>query len=151
MRVRPYEEGDRPAVLALTPRLTEGVAPWRAPDAVLAAVAGWVLEALERSAEPGRFTFVADVNSEVIGFVSGEERTHWSGQRELYVGELAVSPRYEGRGVGRALVDAVIDHAKRSGLTTITLDTGAANAPARAFYRRLGFQEEDVKLTKTRS
>ena len=50
--------------------------------------------------------------------------------------------------IGRALIDAVSERAKLLGLATISLDTGAANAPARAFYRRLGFEEEDVKLTK---
>ena len=35
------------------------------------------------------------------------------------------------------------------GLARISLDTGAANAPARAFYAGLGYEEEDVKLTKS--
>lgn len=148
MRVRRYEEADRPALLALAPRLAEGEAPWRAVDSVLSAVTGWVVEALDRSAEPGRLVLVAELDGMVAGFASGEERTHWSGDPELYVGELAVAPHYEGRGVGRALIDAVTDHAKQLGLTTITLDTGAANTSARAFYKRLGFEEEDVKLTK---
>jgi len=146
--VRRYEASDRQAVLDLAPRLTEGVARWRPPAGVLAAVTGWVVEALERSAESGRFVYVAEVDGAIAGFVSGEERTHWSGEHELYVGELAVSTQYEGHGVGRALIDTVTDHARRLGLTTLTLDTGAANAPARAFYNRLGFEEEDVKLTK---
>jgi GNAT superfamily N-acetyltransferase len=30
----------------------------------------------------------------------------------------------------------------------LTLDTGAANGRARAFYAGLGYVEEDVKLTK---
>jgi ribosomal protein S18 acetylase RimI-like enzyme len=115
---------------------------------VLSAVTDWVVEALERAAEPGRFVLVAEEDGTVAGFASGEERRHWSGEPELYVGELAVDPQYEGRGVGRALVDAVTEHAERLGLLTITLDTGAANANARAFYKRLGFEEEDVKLTK---
>jgi ribosomal protein S18 acetylase RimI-like enzyme len=115
---------------------------------VLSAVTGWVLEALERAAEPGRFVLVAEEDGTVAGFASGEERRHWSGEPELYVGELAVDPQYEGRGVGRALIDAVTEHAEQLGLVTITLDTGAANTNARAFYKRLGFEEEDVKLTK---
>ncbi|MEV4267171.1 GNAT family N-acetyltransferase [Kribbella sp. NPDC049584] len=147
MRVRRFEEADRSAVLALAPRLTEGVAPWRPAELVLSAVTGWVVEALARAAEPGRFVFVADEGDAVLGFVAGEERPHWSGVPELYVGELAVDPRHEGRGVGRALIDAVAAHANEVGVHSITLDTGAANSNARSFYRRLGFEEEDVKLT----
>jgi ribosomal protein S18 acetylase RimI-like enzyme len=152
MNVRRYEDADRSAVLALAPRLAEGVAPWRPADGVLAAATAWVAEALSRSAEPDRFVLVAEHPGEgIAGFVSGEHRTHWSGQRELYVGELVVAQLSERRGVGRALMDAVVGHAKEHGLATITLDTGAANANARAFYNRLGFAEEDVKLTKVLS
>jgi len=92
--------------------------------------------------------YVAEVDGVVAGFVSGEERTHWSGDQELYVGELVVSTDHEGQGVGRALIDTVTDLARQLGLTTITLDTGAANTSARGFYRALGFEEEDVKLTR---
>jgi ribosomal protein S18 acetylase RimI-like enzyme len=144
--IRGYEPSDRSAVMALAPRLTEGVAPWRSD--VLPAVTGWVADALERAGGPGRFVFVADLDGQVAGFVSGQEREHWSGEREVYVGELVVSAEYEGRGIGRALMARVVEHAAQLGLTTITLDTGAANAGARAFYRSLGFEEEDVKLTK---
>jgi ribosomal protein S18 acetylase RimI-like enzyme len=115
---------------------------------VLSAVTGWVLEALERAAEPGRFVLVAEEDGTVAGFASGEERRHWTGDPELYVGELAVDPQYEGRGVGRALIDAVTEHAEQLGVLTIILDTGAANTNARGFYKRLGFEVEDVKLTK---
>ncbi|WP_134124412.1 GNAT family N-acetyltransferase [Kribbella kalugense] len=148
MRVRRYEEADRLALLALAPRLTEGVAPRRAVDSVLSAVTGWVVEALDRSTEPGRLVLVAELDGVVAGFASGEERRHWSGDPELYVGELVVAKPFEGQGVGRALIDALTDHAKQRGLATVTLDTGAANTNARAFYGRLGFDEEDVKLTK---
>jgi len=34
------------------------------------------------------------------------------------------------------------------GLRHLTLETGAANQPARGFYRALGYLEEDVRLTK---
>jgi ribosomal protein S18 acetylase RimI-like enzyme len=147
-QVRDYLPSDRQAVLALAPRLAEGVAPWRNTAQVLAAVTDWVREALERADEPDRFVYVADAVGVVAGFVSGQLRTHWSGAAELYIGELVVSPQYEGQGIGRALVEAVEAEAMRRGLATLALDTGAANAQARAFYRALGYVEEDVKLTK---
>ncbi|WP_427891292.1 N-acetyltransferase family protein [Kribbella sp. GL6] len=150
MQVRRYTEADRQAVLALAPRLAEGVAPWRSSEGVLAAVTGWVVEALARSTEPGRIVLVAEDDG-IVGFVSGEQRTHWAGDRELYVGELVVAPGHEGQGVGRALMESAAEYAKLQGLKAVTLDTGAANSNARAFYGRLGFAEEDVKLTKTLS
>jgi len=42
--VRRYVETDREAVLALAPRLAEGVAHWRSAERVRRAVTGWVDE-----------------------------------------------------------------------------------------------------------
>jgi ribosomal protein S18 acetylase RimI-like enzyme len=143
MLIREFRPSDRDAVLALAPRLTEGVAPWRDPDAVGRAVRQWV----EGSIRSGT-VFVADDDGRVAGFVSASTREHWSGAVDAYIGELVVDPAAEGRGVGRALVAAVEAWAVESGLRLLTLETGAANASARAFYRRLGFAEEDVRLTR---
>ncbi|TWD72494.1 ribosomal protein S18 acetylase RimI-like enzyme [Kribbella amoyensis] len=149
IEVRRFEQRDREAVLALAPRLAEGVAAWRRPAAVRAAVLGWVTDALTRAHDPGRFVFVAEVRGEVAGFVAGEERDHWSGDIDLYVGELAVAARREGKGVGKALMKAVTQHARQIGVANVTLETGAANRGARKFYKALGFEPEDVRLTKT--
>jgi GNAT superfamily N-acetyltransferase len=43
---------------------------------------------------------------------------------------------------------AVEDWARRHGFPRVSLDTGAANARARAFYAALDYEEEDVRLTK---
>jgi GNAT superfamily N-acetyltransferase len=51
--------------------------------------------------------------------------------------------------VGRSLVAAAEAWARERGLSRITLETGAANSAARAFYAALGFAEEDVRLTRT--
>ena len=146
--IRAYCEADRAAVLALAPRLTEGVAPWRRPDAVAAAVVGWVEHDLVDAAEPGRVVLVADVDGAVAGFAAGEERSHWSGDLDLYVGELVVSADKAGSGVGRALVEAMTAWASERGIGRLTLETGAANRAALAFYERLGFEPEDVRLTR---
>lgn len=42
---------------------------------------------------------------------------------------------------------AAEDWVRCRGHARLTLDTGAANSGARAFYARLGYREEDVKLT----
>jgi ribosomal protein S18 acetylase RimI-like enzyme len=43
---------------------------------------------------------------------------------------------------------AAEEWARRQRLTCVTLHTGAANTRARAFYAALGYEEEDVRLTK---
>jgi ribosomal protein S18 acetylase RimI-like enzyme len=58
----------------------------------------------------------------------------------LHLWELAVRREAQGRGVGRALIDAAIAEARRRGLPAVTLSTFREipwNAP---FYARLGFE-----------
>jgi len=142
--VRRYRPSDRGAALALAPRLTEGVAVWRDRARVKAAVERWVVDAID---EADADLLVADHSGVVVGFVSLREREHWSGGRDAYVGALAVARDVEGHGVGRALVDAASAWADERDLSSLTLETGAANERARGFYARLGFRDEDVRLT----
>lgn len=148
MLVRPFRPEDRDAVLTLADRLTIGVAPWRGGEAVLAAVRGWVAGSLAASGDE-RAVFVAeDRPGEIAGFVSVERSTHWSGEVQAHVGELVVAEAHEGRGVGRALMAAAEGWARERGHRILVLETGAANAGARAFYARLGYAEEDIRLAK---
>jgi ribosomal protein S18 acetylase RimI-like enzyme len=148
MNVRAFQAGDRQAVLRIAERLREDVAPWRDPTAVRTAINGWVLGALDPNRNESRAIFVAEQNDEVVGFVTTATRRHWAGDLDGYIGELVVDQRVEGRGVGRTLVMAAEEWARRQQVDRISLQTGAANARARAFYRSLGYEEEDVTLTK---
>jgi GNAT superfamily N-acetyltransferase len=141
--VRRYRDGDAAAVLALADRLTIGVAPWRDPGAVRDAVRSWVRDAVGGT-DP---VWVAEAGGAVVGFVHAGERAHFSGERDGYVGELVVAEDVARQGIGRALLAAAERWAAGRGLRRLTLETGAANATARAFYAALGYQEEDVRLT----
>lgn len=146
--IRSYRDGDRDAVLALAPRLAQGVAAWRHPDAVLVAVRGWVSAALGRAADSGQAVFIAEVDGQVVGFVSVAERTHFTGVTDGYVGELVTAAQWGRRGVGRLLMARAEEWARARGLAHLTLETGAANYAAQAFYTALGYVTEDVRLTK---
>jgi GNAT superfamily N-acetyltransferase len=148
VQVRPYQPTDRDAVQALAPRLTEGVAAWRDPERVRAAVAGWVSDAIEQPDSDTSMVLVASDGDEVVGFVSVTEQRHWSGETDAYIGELVVATHAEGHGVGRQLVHAAERWAVARGHRRITLETGAANDAARSFYASLGYADEQVQLTR---
>lgn len=148
MLVRAFRAADLDACTALAGRLTEGVAPWRDPVAVLAAVRAWVAASVEAAGTPGHAMFVAELDGRTVGLVAVGERAHFTGEIDAYVGELIVAAEAEGRGVGRALLAAAEDWAVRRGRTHLTLETGAANVRARQFYRDRGYLEEDVRLTR---
>jgi GNAT superfamily N-acetyltransferase len=147
--IRPYAAPDHAALMALAPRLMEGVASWRGPEAVLNAVTGWVAGYADVDGRDKSAVFVAEESGRVVGFVGVSERTHFAGDVDGYVGELVVASDAERRGTGRALVAAAEDWTRRRGLRRVTIDTGAANKAARAFYGALGYAEEDVRLSKS--
>jgi ribosomal protein S18 acetylase RimI-like enzyme len=60
-----------------------------------------------------------------------------SGTARLY--SLAVADTWRGRGVGRALIGAAIEVARRRGCLRLDLEVRADNAAAENLYRGLGF------------
>ena len=57
----------------------------------------------------------------------------------LWIENIAVQPVLQGRGVGRLLLDASEDRARRAGLPELRLLTNAAFSDNVALYRRRGF------------
>ena len=146
--IRPVNPADYSAVLALSPRLTIGAAPWRDPDRVAAAARGWIESSLAAAGQDGHALLVALAGGQVAGMVSLVEREHFTGELDGYIGELAVGHAQEGCGAGRALLAAAGRWAACRGLARITLDTGAANHRAQRLYARTGFVPEDIRLSK---
>ena len=67
----------------------------------------------------------------IMGF--GDERAH------LVL--LAVQPAHRRRGIGRSLVDWLLESARTAGIASVHLELRAGNEAGRRFYRALGFSE----------
>ncbi|HUE59945.1 MAG TPA: GNAT family N-acetyltransferase [Acidimicrobiales bacterium] len=63
----------------------------------------------------------------------------WSKGLECYLAELYVIPQERGRGLGRALMEAAIKHARERGSDTMEIGVDEPDAAARALYESLGF------------
>ena len=61
------------------------------------------------------------------------------GQNGAYVRDIAVFEEWQGRGLGRLLLEPVAQAAKEVGLQCIYLSVSSFNRQARRFYERLGF------------
>jgi ribosomal protein S18 acetylase RimI-like enzyme len=62
-----------------------------------------------------------------------------AGASILEIATLYVQPRHHGNGIGKALLNAAISHAKSRNVASLWLTTNAENAPAIAFYLAQGF------------
>jgi aminoglycoside 6'-N-acetyltransferase I len=148
LHIRAAEDGDRELLMKMAERLQEGVAEWRDPDEVRRAVVGWVRDSLADRDNADSTALVAEHGGEVVGFICVSERAHFTGQVDTYVGELVVARSAEGQGVGRALLAAAEDWGRSRGRARVVVDTGAANTPARRFYAALGYQDEDITVSR---
>ena len=66
-----------------------------------------------------------------------------TGAPDCYLEELYVVPEMRGRGMGRALMDAVLETARSKGATHIDLGTNEDDVAARALYERMGFTNRE--------
>ncbi|MBR1219218.1 GNAT family N-acetyltransferase [Bradyrhizobium sp. U87765 SZCCT0131] len=103
---------------------------------------------LERDAfcaTPWIHFLVAEADGEVVGFAA--LRPFYSapqGVRAMELHNLFVVPSWRGRAVGRALVEAALQHARGRGCRSFSVGTATDNAAARAFYCHLGFEAAPV-------
>ena len=98
-----------------------------------------------RSAEHS--VFVIEVEREPVGHLWLVERRD-AYEPTLVVYDIDVDESSRGRGYGKAAMLFAEEEARRRGLTRIALHVGARNEGARNLYRSLGFEENEVAMTK---
>ena len=81
-------------------------------------------------------TWVAVLDGRDVGIVRGASGDHPAASELI---SMWVAPEARGRGLGDALVRAVVDWARRRGSRTLRLEVASDNAPAQRLYARHGF------------
>lgn len=79
---------------------------------------------------------VAVENDRVVGYVGSQTVLD-----EADMMNVAVSPDERQKGVGRALVTALVERLKANGVRCLTLEVRSSNEPAKALYQKLGFTQ----------
>lgn len=87
-------------------------------------------------ANPDRTIFFAYMDDELSGQI--RVLKNWNGY--AYIDDIAIEPKYRGRGIGRALMERTIEWAKTRGFPGMMLETQDNNVPACRFYARCGFE-----------
>ena len=67
----------------------------------------------------------------------------YTGALDAYLEELYVVPERRGHGLGRALLEAAMDHASQRGAARIDLNTSVDDVAARALYESAGFTNRE--------
>ena len=82
------------------------------------------------------YWLVAEVDGIVAGYVGSQTVLDAADMMNL-----AVSPDYRRRGIGQALVNALVEHLQQNKVIALLLEVRVSNAPAIALYESLGFEQ----------
>lgn len=127
--LRQYRPDDAPMLLALFRNTIRRVNCW---DYSPAQVAAWASDDIDEEAWfgrfAGRFVPVAEEADRPVGFAELEPNGH--------IDRVYVSADHQRRGIGRQLLAAVVDEARRVGLARLFTE---ASITARPFFEALGF------------
>jgi phosphinothricin acetyltransferase len=135
--VRPFDPRDYPAVAAV---FAEGIATGRATFET--AVPSW--EEWDAAHLP-EHRFVAEEDGDVVGWVAVVPYSRRAVYRGVGEESVYVAERARGRGVGKALLDAVIASARAGGLWTLQAGIFPDNVASLELHRRAGFREVGVR------
>lgn len=83
--------------------------------------------------------FAAIHADKVIGFAYGYRMARMDGATDmLYIHEVGVADAVQRRGVGTAMMRALLDDARRGGIGKVFLVASRSNVAANALYRKVG-------------
>ena len=148
--IRPLSGADGDFILQVAPRLYHGpTASPRDPETFQRYFSSLTPADLTR--EPGTEAFVAtgDDSGAPLGLlVIKPDFDYFTDHPRAYVEILVVAEEAEGRGVGRALMSHAESWAREHGCREVVLDVFANNPSAIAFYERMGFAPDHVRMSK---
>ena len=104
--------------------------PW-SPDSFLAEV--------ERRPDVGWPVVVRD-GPDVVGYA-----VVWFIVDEIHIGNIAVHPDHQGEGIGRWLMERILEEGRRRSMVFATLEVRPSNRAALTLYERFGFKRIAVR------
>ncbi len=141
MSIRPVRGDDLAAILAFwNPLIRDTTVTFSSEERTPEGLAGMI--AARRAA--GREFLVADEGGAVLGFASYDQFRGGNGYIHAMEHTVILAPEAHGRGVGRALMTAIEDHARARGGHVMVAGVSGENAAGIAFHRALGYAQVGV-------
>ncbi|NIN10186.1 MAG: GNAT family N-acetyltransferase [Gemmatimonadales bacterium] len=142
--IRPYRRRDRRAILRITETSFEGFCLDGNIEDAFGPISGTTWQERKRAGidhdlrQNPEHTFVAEADGEPVGYVCTRiYRT----TRVGHVANVAVDRRYQGRGIGKALLRGALEHFRQCGMRYARIETLEQNYRGRSLYPSLGFEE----------
>ncbi len=91
-----------------------------------------------------KFSFGAYLYGKLAGLLICEPH-HWN--QSLWVYEFHVAESHRNHGIGRQLMDALVEKGEDESFRTIVCETQNTNVPAISVYRKLGFMVAGIDIS----
>ena len=92
---------------------------------------------IEELKEFPELSFVATIDEKVVGYAQAHNEVS---KNEATLDDIAVAAEYQGKGIGKLLLNNVIEILKQIGCTSILAEVHYKCAPAIPFYYKHGFR-----------
>ena len=99
-------------------------------------------QALQSGFLQAGFATVALVNGEIVGYQISTRNSFG-----VHLARLAVTVRFQGRGIGYLLVQDLLTQSRRAGLRRLTVNTQSDNSTSLALYKKIGFEMTGERYT----
>ena len=96
--------------------------------------------------DPRHHMAVADDGGVIVGFVSAVDYVHPDKPRQLWVNEVGVASAHRRGGIGRQLLQLMIEHGRALGCTEAWVLTDSDNEAANSLYRSAGARDPQPQL-----
>ena len=137
MIIRPAAPADYPQILALwNPVIRDTTIIFHSEERDSAKVD----EIIGTRRRDGHDFFVAEDGGKVLGFATYAQFRAGNGYRHALEHSIILSPEAWGRGVGRALMARLEDHARAGGGHTLFAGVSGENTAGIAFHEKVGFR-----------
>ena len=135
--IRPATDVDLPGIVEIYNVSVTTTATWSETPQTLDERRAW----FRARSDAGDGVVVAVEEDEVVGFAAyGEFRNpHWTGYRYTVENTVHVRDGWSGKGIGRSLMEALIDHAATNGKHVMVAAVDGENEGSVTFHERLGF------------
>jgi len=91
---------------------------------------------------PSLRVFVAEVDGQIVGTCELliMDNLAKRGRKSAIVEDVAVSPKHQGHGIGRAMIQHAMCEAKNAGCYKVVLSSNLQRPDSYAFYEAIGFE-----------
>ena len=92
---------------------------------------------IEKALENSIYSVSICIGGEVIGM----GRLVGDGARIFYIQDVCIYPAFQGKGIGKLIVEKLLDYIKNNSIANTTVTVGLMSAKGKEeFYHRLGFR-----------